>query len=71
MNQTVGQCVIGIAVESAAVSSRSGVVADLRADDLRALNAQSGTATGKAGVVLKAVVADDAVTDDIGSHAGI
>ena len=64
MDQTVGQRVVGIAVNAAAIR-RSGVVADFGAEDGRALNTQSGAAAGKAAVVLKAVVADDAVADEV------
>ena len=71
VNLTVVQSVIGVAEYAATVCLRTGVVANLRADDLRPLGAQSGTAAVKIAVGFEAVVADDTVADDIGSHAGI
>ena len=69
VNLAVEQCVVGIAEYAATVCLRTTVVANLRADKLRSHSAQSGAAAVKIAVGFEAVVADDTVADDIGSHA--
>ena len=69
VNLTVEQCVVGIAEYAATVCLRTAVVANLRADKLRSHGAQSSAAAVKIAIGFEAVVADDTVADDIGSHA--